>query len=327
MSRFALYALPFFALWLLFTLARRGETVGPRVRLPFRGSLPLPLCLAAAALVHAPGAAQELARFAQRVDPGPQDARLTDREAFGRAVPVGAHVAAPWGDTATYLLWAPQGRYLSVLDPIAMAVPFPRAYAAQRAVFAGEELDVPLVAVTELDSDHLAWSVPGANRRLLQRLLGDPRAMQLHRGFQALFAFRPAPPGTFWLDWRVTGGDGPASDAALAGAAPYPRHETPAGRAIEGIVDAGRVGPGRCVSFARALPAGTHGALWELAAAGPTQVWLGDLALLGLGGAPGAVLGEGARFQLPAAPPGAVVTVRTCPGEGGRAGFYWVRRA
>src|SRR5215212_7172504 len=39
-------------------------------------------------------------------------------ERFGRAVPAGAKVAATWGDGETYAFWAPQGRYLNVLEPL-----------------------------------------------------------------------------------------------------------------------------------------------------------------------------------------------------------------
>ena len=325
MSRYALYAYPFAALWLLFTLRRRGETIGRRVRLPFRGSLPTAAALALAALLALPGTAQELARFARRTDPGPRGERLADYVAMGRAVPAGARVAATWSDTATYLLWAPQGRYLNALDPVHMAVPHPRAYRAQRALFAGEEPDVPLVAATALASDHLAWSLPGSSPRLRARLAADPRAVPLHLGFQALFALRPAPPGTFWVDWRVLPASGPVTAERLAAAPPYPRHEGAAGRALEGFVDAARVRPRGCAAFARALPAGAEEAEWELAPAGPTRVWLDGRPLLAVGGSPGAVLGEGVRLRLPDASPG-LLSVLTCPGEDGRAGFYWVRR-
>ena len=325
MSRYALYAYPFAALWLLFTLRRRDGTIGPRVRLPFRGSLPTAAALALAALLAAPGTAQELARFASRTHPGPRGERLADYAAMGRAVPAGARVAATWSDTGTYLLWAPQARYLNALDPVHMAVGHRNAYTAQRALFAGEEPDVPLVAATVLDSDHLAWSLPGSSSRLRARLAADPRAVPLHVGFQALFALRPAPPGTFWLDWRVLPEAGRAPAAGLASAPAYPRHPDRAGRAIEGFVDAARVGPG-CAAFARALPAGAADAEWELAPSGATRVWLGGRPLLAVGGSPGAVLGEGVRLRLSGGAPGEPLVVLTCPGEDGRAGFYWVRR-
>lgn len=339
MERFALYVFPLAGLWLLFFLARRGETIGPRVRLPLlpsRPSLPLPVALGLVALLFVPGFLQELGRFARRTDAGPGRIRLTDRIDFGRALPAGATVAAPWGDTSIYLLHAPQGRYLNVLDPVAMAVPFPRAYAAQRALFDGVEPDVPLASFAELDSRFVAWSLPGAPPRLLARLRADPRAQPLHLGFQALFALAPARPGTFVLDWKVTAAPdeaaaapgappfGAGADAATLASLPdYPLHPEPAARALEGFVDAGRVAAGRCVAFARP-GSGLAPGSYELAAAGPTALWRDGELLVSIGGSPGAVLGEGVRFRLEGeARPLSLVT---CPGDSGRAGFYLLPR-
>ncbi len=320
MSRFSLYFFPFAALWLLCVLARRGG-IDARTRLPFRGSVPTVAALALAVLLCVPGVAQEAARFTRRTSPGPQQERLADRVAFGRALPAGARVAASWGDTPIYMLWAPQGRYLNALDPMLMAVPYPRAYAAQRAIFAGDEPDVPLAALAELDSRYIAWSLPDAPPRLLARLRDDPRARLLHKGFETLFALTPAPPGSFVLDWRVAAGQTvrPPAEAPLDAWPPYPRLEGEA-RAMEGFVDAGRVATKTCVAFAREGGAG-EGGLYELAAYGPAKLWSGDEQLLAVGGGR-AVLGEGVLFQLPA---GRRTTVVTCPADDGRAGFYLLR--
>lgn len=322
-SRFSIYAFPLALLWLLFATASRGETPGGRVRLPWRGSLPIAPALVVALLLAAPGTSQELARFARRTDPGLRNVRLADYAAFGRAVPAGAKVAAPWGETSLYLLWAPQGRYLNVLDPAAMAVPFPRAAAAQRELFAGDAEDVPLAAVSELDSRFVAWSQPGAPPRLLARLQHDPRARPLHLGFQALFALDEPPPGSFVLDWRVVprGALPPSADAPFATWPVYPRLPQPELRAMEGFVDAGRVAAASCVAFAREQAAGDPG-LYELAPNGATKLWADGKPLLDAGGN-GAVLGEGVTFELPAAQR---LVVLTCPGEDGRAGFYLLRR-
>jgi hypothetical protein len=323
MSRFAIYAFPMAGLWLLFTLAANGQRIDSRVRLPFRGSLPTGLALALAALLATPGTLQELHRFTRRTDPGPRQERLADRAAFGRAMPAGARVAATWGDTAIYLLWAPQGRYLNAADPAFLALPFPRAYAVQRAVFAGEEPDVPLATWTVLDSDHIGWSRPGAPPRLLARLLADPRARPLHLGYQALFALTPAPPGSFVLDWRVVpGGTLPPPATAPYDRWPaYPRLPDGAARSMEGFVDARRVRARGCVAFARGEGAGEPGA-YELAGVGPVKLWV-DGELLVAAGGNGAVLGDGVTFRLPAA---RRVTVLACPGEDGRAGFYLLKR-
>ncbi len=324
MERFALYVFPFAALWLLFLLARRGEAIGERFRLPFRGSLPLPAALLLAALPALPGTWQEARRFTERTSAGPGGVRLTDRQDFGRAVPPGATIAAPWGDTSTYLLYAPQGRYLNVLDPVAMAMPFPRAYQAQRTLFAGEEPDVPYTALAELDSRFLAWSLPGAPRRLLSQLRGDPRARPLHLGFQALFAFAPPPPGTFVLDWKVVPEDAPLTEVTTANLPDYPRPAEPALREMEGFVDTGRVRRSDCVVFFRpgpGLPPGSY----ELAGAGPTRLYHEDGPIVDAGGSEGALLGEGRRFVIAPGQAGSV-SVKACPGPGGRGGFYLVHR-
>jgi hypothetical protein len=322
MSRFAVYAFPFATVWLLLELARRGETVGPRVRLPYRGSIPIALAVALAALLAVPGGARELARFARRTNPGPQRERLADREALARALPAGAKVAATWGDTPIYMLWAPQGRYLNALDPVFEAAVDARAYAVQNTVFAGDEPDVPLATKVVLDSDFLAWSLPGAPPRLLLRLAGDPRARPLHQGFHALFALSPAPPGSFVLDWRLVPGGAlpPPADARLGSWPAYPRLPSPPASTMEGFVDASRVAPG-CVAFAREEAAGEAGA-FELAASGPTKLWRDGELLVSTGGN-GAVLGEGVGFRLAA---GRRITVLSCPGERVRAGFYLLRR-
>ena len=322
MSRFAIYVFPLTGLWLLFGLAADGQTIGRRVRLPFRGAVSTALALGLAALLAVPGTMQELRRFGSRTQPGPRGERLTDRAALARAVPPGAQVASTWGDTATYLLWAPQGRYLNAADPAFLAVPYPRAYAAQRALFAGDEPDVPLAAVAELDSRYVAWSLPGAPPGLLARLENDPRARQLHRGFQALFALTPAPPGSFVLDWRVVpaGVLPAAAEVSIAPSPLYPRHPVEEARPMEGFVDAGRVGRG-CVGFARDGTSGEKG-WYELAAHGPTKLWIDRQLVLTTGGN-GAVLGRGVGLALAAAPR---ISLLTCPGEGGRAGFYLLRR-
>ncbi|HXT22640.1 MAG TPA: hypothetical protein VN811_05615 [Thermoanaerobaculia bacterium] len=322
MSRFALYCFPFAALWLLAEAACRGG-ITRRVRLPFRGSVPTAAALVLAAVACLPGWAQEATRFARRTSPGPRQERLVDFVAFGRALPAGAGVAAPWGDTPIYLLWAPQGRYLNALDPMLMAVPHPDAYAAQRALFAGEEPDIPLVALAQLDSRYVAWSRPGAPPRLFARLRGDPRARPLHVGYQALFALAPAPPGSFVLDWRVVpGGTVPPPASASAERWPaYPRLRESAARAMEGFVDAHRVRTAGCVALVRGEGTGEAGT-YELAASGPVKLWVDDELLVSDGGN-AAVLGEGVTFRLPAS---RRLTVLTCPGEDGRNGFYLLRR-
>lgn len=123
MLRFSLYAIPFATLAVLFELRRRGVRPGRRLALPWRGSLPLFLVLA---IILSAGAL----RTARLLDglAGRELAISREEEwaAFGQALAPGARVAADWGATHLYMFWAPQATYLNVLDPIFMAVPFPR---------------------------------------------------------------------------------------------------------------------------------------------------------------------------------------------------------
>jgi len=306
-SRFAVYFFPFASIWLLLEIARRGG-VAHRLTLPGGRQLPTIAALLLVALVAAPLAARELDRFATRTALGPGRLRLADREAMSRALPAGATVAAPWTDTPIYMLWAAQGRYLNALDPVFMAAVDPAAWAAEQAIFAGDEPDVPLRTASTLESGWIAWSTPSGSRRLLDRLRGDPRARPLHAGIQALFALRPAPPGAFQLDWSVAG-------------VPYPRLPRRDLRALEGYVDARRVASRGCVAMeSRTLAGGAY----ELATSGPTRLWSGASGpgpLIATGGN-GAVLGDGVTFELPPGP----ARVLTCPDAAGRNGFYLLRR-
>jgi hypothetical protein len=116
-----------------------------------------------------------------------------DWEAFGKAVPDGAKVAASWGDAEIYALWAPQGRYLDVLDPIFMARPHPREYAIQRAIFDGSHPDVPGAVKRDLDSDFIALDWTSAPPALLERIKGDPRLRVRYGGYNVLLEIVPAP--------------------------------------------------------------------------------------------------------------------------------------
>ncbi|HWS71225.1 MAG TPA: hypothetical protein VN605_03890, partial [Thermoanaerobaculia bacterium] len=117
----------------------------------------------------------------------------TDLEAFGRAVPPGAKVAATWGSGELYAFWAPQAHYLNVLEPLFMAAPFPEEYGAQRRIFAGVEPDIATVAKTTLDSDFLAFDRSDAPPLLLERLRNDPRVRFRNGGANVLVELRPDP--------------------------------------------------------------------------------------------------------------------------------------
>ncbi len=344
MSRFALYLVPFATLAVLFQLRRRGRGPGASLPLPGRGRVPLALALVICLLVSLPQAASQLETFAQRTAAGPGGVRQLDREAFGRAVPAGARVAAPWRATALYLFWAPQGRYLNALDPVFMAVPYPEVHRAQAAVFDGSAPDVPLAVGTVLDSDHLAFAPATASAVLGQRLAADPRVAARHRGIHQLFAIVPDANWAFVLDWRVTRHDPGAGAAVFSGGDPqapmpaepgaggplYPRAPEPLARALEGYVDARRVvPPGACAAFSRRVEVAQAIAVdYELAPSGPTVLLLDGAPVAASQGDLGAVLGRGLRLTLPLAPGSHRITVLTCPERtpAQRCGFYLLER-
>ncbi|HSP13233.1 MAG TPA: hypothetical protein VLV78_00615 [Thermoanaerobaculia bacterium] len=121
---------------------------------------------------------------------GSADVTELDWFAFGRSVPAGARIAARWADADAYVFWAPQGRYLNVLDPTFMFVTFPRQYEAQRKLFSGEDPDIPRTLVEVLDSDYLALDWTTAPEPLIRRLRNDPRLEVVYGGYNVLFRVR-----------------------------------------------------------------------------------------------------------------------------------------
>ncbi|MEM9554295.1 MAG: hypothetical protein AAGC60_08550 [Acidobacteriota bacterium] len=318
MLRFVTFALPLGAVALAFALARRGG-VGRRLRL---GPLALPTALALA-LVLLPGVVRTVDFLGQLRAPVLESVADTDlapgidpetlgREhewsLFGAAVPEGAAVAAEWGSTALYAYWAPQGRYLNVLDPVFMASVDRSAYAAQRRLFDGDEPDTAMVVAETLDSSHLALSSFHRAPRLLERLDADPRWRSVYRGWTRLEALRPAPAGTFVVDWTIAG-------------RPYPLRAGPLGL-LEAFVDGRRLEPqqrdarGCFVARHRQALSGPV----ELAASGPTAAWVDGAPIASFGIDSGAVLGRGLVVTLPAT--GSELTIRTCPDRQEVAGFF-----
>ena len=182
MSRFSLYFVALTTVWLLFEIRRQGRVVSKRVRLPWRGQLPLAAAWVVCLLVCLPVASYELGRYRSRNSPGPDNARIVDRQEFSAALPQEARVANPWRSTPIYMYWAPQGRYLNVLDPVFLAASNPPVFAAQDEIFSGEEPDVPMRAAAVLDSEFLAYNAASGDRALSYRLMGDPRVESVYRG-------------------------------------------------------------------------------------------------------------------------------------------------
>ncbi len=328
MGRFVLYALPFATLAVLAELRRRGLAPGSWMRLPGgrsrRAQVPLGVVLILCVTASFPKVWDLVSRLPGSPDEPPR-ARETAWRDLGRAMPDGARVAAPWGSTEAYVLFAPQGRYLNVLDPIFMALPYPRIYALQRALFEGEEPDVPLVSTGPLESEFLAQSNVLGSRLLARRLAHDPRVERVFDEKDLLVRFLPGRNTRFFLDWEARG------EAPEQAWRAYPRAPTPASRAIEGYVDAHRVVGGRgCVRFRHRWHVDQPEVrVVELAPYGPAALSLDGETVAKVEGDLDAVLGEGVRVPLALAAGDHELVVESCPARARpeRNGFYLLDRS
>lgn len=327
MGRFSLYAVPFATIAFFAALRTRGEEAGPRVRLPFHGSLPTPVALAvalAAGLAAAPAAVTSL-DGAEVFRPGQE----REWAAIRPLVPEGAKVAAAWGNAEVYAWAFPRAAYLNLFDPTLMAVPFPRLARVQRGLWEGSEPDPAFAAYELLDSPFILYHRNLDRGTLEARLLGDPRVSVLHRGEEMLARVDPDRNGAFVLDWRTLPAesalDAPAGEA-WNGAPRWPRVRTARGRRVEGYVDAARLPGPPCRAFAHDFEAPAAGeARFEFSpwAAGALSLDGRLLALVPAGTR--AVLGKGVLLPvaLSAGPHRFVAT--TCQTQG-RNGFYLLRR-
>jgi hypothetical protein len=119
-----------------------------------------------------------------------------DWSSFGKRVLPNAKIAATWGDAEVYAFYAPQGRYLNVLDPIFMARPHAREYAIQRALFDGTHPDL-VAAARDLDSDYIAFDWTTAPRDFVARAKSDPRLHPVYIGYNVLLHVIPDTNVTF----------------------------------------------------------------------------------------------------------------------------------
>ncbi|MGE5234696.1 MAG: hypothetical protein ACM3OB_11345, partial [Acidobacteriota bacterium] len=215
-----------------------------------------------------------------------------------------------------------------VLDPTPMAAFAPAAFAAQRRVFAGGEVDTPLVVATTLESEYLATPRSAASERLLARLNGDPRIEVLHDGIQLLVRVVPGRNDEFVLDWHLAPDEDAAQDSRSTERSwpEYPRAESPLGRAIEGFVDLGRLKVQGCVVVVHDW---VEGAASErrlvISPAGPVALSLDGRQVLTVGTPDGALPGSGVEVPLALAAGPHRLAVRSCPGGpevDGRNGFY-----
>ena len=322
MWRFSTYAVPFLTLAVLWQLRHRGRQPGLWVPLPGRGRVPT-LVILAVVLAFAAPARFRLA-FGLSNAHGPID-REVEWAAFGDAVPEGARVAASWGSTHLYYFWAPQGRYLNVLDPIFMALPYPEEHALLGRVLTGDEPDLPLALVGGLNSDYLATSA-FSSPDLLRRLRADPRLVELYAAYNLLFRVEAAT-RAFVRNWQASPGrHHPTSAPEIAEWRPYPRSQEPRQATVEAFVDGARVaGDVPCRTFARSIAAGPARRL-ELASWGPASLWLNGELVVASGGNR-AVLGDGIHIEMKPTVEDGLLSVISCRGDGGRSGFYLLDRS
>jgi hypothetical protein len=305
-ARFSLYAWPFALLALAYAARAGGFALDARLT-RFGARAPRTwLVFALLFAVAAPRAYAELTRVA---DLGgcvwPAQRALLER--FASALPDGAKVAAPWTVTGEYMYFAPQGRYLNVLDPVFMRAAHPREYALQRRLFRGEVLDVP-AALRELDSEYLAF-----NDRILPllaaQLRADPRLEPVIEHGQVLYRVKPAADFGFVHDFRVA-----TSRAALS--AP----ETLRLSVSQGFVALPRLtAKSGCVWLIPELdlPAGTR---WEIGGDTTLTVFDGERVVATAEARRHPVLGEGTLFTAPHG-----LTLEAC-GRAETSAFYWLRR-
>lgn len=329
MYRFITYAVPLATLALARSLHVAGERPGSRFRLPWRGDisvvLPVALCVLAAVYTTRVGAERMVKSSSRTFQPGMR----ADWEGFSRALPDGARVLAPWAATEALVFWAPQGRYLNVLDPLFMIAKDPDAYRVYLDLFEGREPDVPLLARARFDSDFYAddGQYPLARRRLLR----DPRVMHLHEETTVLYQFVAGRNTHFLLDWKVLPDDAPfppplaaLDDPAIQG---YPRAASEAERLLEGYVDGRRLGRTGCVTFVRTEDVVRQTRLdLEVAPYGRAEVYLDDALAARVPSGTSAVLGAGVMIPLTLEPGIHRLTIRTCPTDG-QLGFYALVRS
>ncbi|HEY2733559.1 MAG TPA: hypothetical protein VGI70_06220, partial [Polyangiales bacterium] len=241
-ARFVVYALPFGLLALAWQVRLHGFELPERFRARPRAPRNA-FVFALACTIVLPRTAAALTDVVDRggcVWP----ALRRQLEALGRAMPEGAKVAAPWAASDDYIYFAPQGRYLNLLDPLFMRARDPRAYEVQRRLFAAQLIDVPLALRRDLDSDFIAFDVP-ALPELAAQLASDPRVVPLIAGGHALYRVEPDRDRAFVLSLRV---DGSRERLRQGEGMRYPRATELRAREVEGFVDSARVaGAGRCL--------------------------------------------------------------------------------
>jgi hypothetical protein len=214
---------------------------------------------------------------------------------FGRAVPMDARVATDWVTGEHYAFWAPQGRYLNVLEPLFMALPYPDEYAALRRIYSGEEPDVPRTVRSILRSDYLAVDLTAVPQIVVERLARDPRLQLLHGGANSLYRVKSDTSG-FVTDWN--------------------------GRQHGAFVRLGE----QCETLMHLEPAHAPAQELELAPYGPTRLFVDGRELYVATPSMYAVIGRGFRFPLPPSEEVQVLKIVSCRASNGIGGFYLSRK-
>jgi len=325
MYRFIVYAVPLVTLALLRSMQAAGEAPGRFTRLAARGRVPFALAFSLCLLSAAPLTRLGLGRMQAAMSRVWRPDMRADWEAFARAMPDGAKVAAPWAATEAFVFWAPRAAYLNVLDPLFMAARDAATYRLYLDLFEGREPDIPLLATSRLDSEFYAddGQYPFAKARLAL----DPRVAHLHDGITFLYRFLEGRNADFLLDWKVLPEGAPMPpppDLVADPALPlYPRAATERERAVEGYVDGRRLGAAAgCIGFARAedVERATRLVL-EVSPYGSAEVYADDRPTAAIPSPRAAVLGRGVVLSLALDPGRHRLAIRTCPAEG-QVGFY-----
>src|SRR5437016_1057610 len=325
MYRFVIYAVPLATLALLRCMQAAGEVPGRFTRLPGRGRVPFALVFSLCLLSAAPLTRLGLAGMQAAMSRVWRPDMRADWEAFARAMPEGAKVAAPWAATEAFVFWAPRAAYLNVLDPLFMAARDAATYRRYLDLFEGREADIPLLATARFESEFYAddGQYPFAKARLAT----DPRVAHLHDGITFLYRFLEGRNADFLLDWKVLPEGAPMPpplDLVADPALPlYPRAATERERAVEGYVDGRRLGAAAgCIGFARAedVERATRLVL-EVSPYGSAEVFVDDRPTAAIPSPRAAVLGRGVVLSLALDPGRHRLAIRTCPAEG-QVGFY-----
>jgi hypothetical protein len=320
-GRFALYAVPLALLAGAWTVRMLGFRLDARMCLRGHNGPRYWLVLLLLLLVCTPFTAAALGHqvaISGCLWPALRDGLRT----LGRVLPDGAKVAAPWDSSEDYVYFAPQGRFLNLLDPLFMRSAHPREYEIQRELFLGQRPDPPLSVRADLDSDFLAFPAR-RHAALAKQLVGDPRAELLVAQGQLLYRMRPERARDFVRDLRVA-----ATQAELAQptAARYPRHPSALAREIEAIIDTKRLsgtplGAARCFWFAPEPSVETTDI--ELASTAPARIWVDGQLQKQIAASERLIPGSGSMFAQVTL---TQLTIEVCPVRATAPQLYLLRR-